>query len=53
MRLKTVAKQEYRRRLDNFITIITFSHPVEFAVLQTRLEAEGIECRILDELAYK
>ena len=29
---------------------MTFAHPMELAVLQTRLESEDIECRILDEL---
>ncbi|MFT6844194.1 MAG: hypothetical protein ACJAUV_000366 [Flavobacteriales bacterium] len=36
--------------LDNFITIKTFTYPSELAILRSRLEAEGIECRVLDEL---
>ena len=36
--------------MDNFITIMTFTYPAKLAVLRTRLEADGIECRVLDEL---
>ena len=36
--------------MDNFVTIMTFTHPTELAVLRTRLEADGIECLVLDEL---
>jgi len=39
--------------LDNFITLITFTYPAEMAVLRARLEAEGIECRVLDELTVQ
>jgi hypothetical protein len=28
---------------------MTFNHPIELAVLRSRLEAEGIECNLLDE----
>lgn len=37
--------------MDNFVTIMTFNHPAELAVLRPRLEADGIECVVLDELA--
>lgn len=36
--------------MDHFVTIMTFNHPMELAVLRTRLEANGIECFIKDEL---
>lgn len=39
--------------MENFITIKTFTYPVELAVLQGRLESEGIECRVLDELTVQ
>lgn len=32
---------------------MTFTQPIEFAVLRGKLEAEGIECRILDELTVQ
>lgn len=36
--------------MDHFVTIMTFNHPMELAVLRTRLEANGIECFVIDEL---
>jgi hypothetical protein len=36
--------------LSNFVTIMTFNHPTELLVLRSRLEADGIECSVLDEL---
>ena len=36
--------------MDKFVTILTFNNPIELAVLRTRLEADGIECLVLDEL---
>jgi len=32
---------------------MTFTYPTELAVLRLRLEAEGIECRVLDELTVQ
>jgi len=40
-------------KMDNFITIMTFTYPAKLAVLRTRLEADGIECRVLDELTVQ
>jgi hypothetical protein len=36
--------------LDNFVTIKTFTYPIDLAVIRGRLEAEGIECVAQDEL---
>lgn len=36
--------------METFVTIYTFNHPAELAVLRSRLEAEGIECLVLNEL---
>lgn len=35
---------------DDFVTVMTFTYSVELAVLKGRLEAEGIEYRVLNEL---
>jgi hypothetical protein len=32
---------------------MTFTYPAKLAVLRTRLEADGIECRVLDELTVQ
>jgi type III secretory pathway lipoprotein EscJ len=32
---------------------MTFTYPMELAVLRTRLEADGIECLVLDELTVQ
>jgi DNA-directed RNA polymerase subunit RPC12/RpoP len=42
-----------KQHLDNFVTIMTFTYPMELAVLRGRLEADGIECRVLDELTVQ
>lgn len=34
----------------NLITVKTFTYPHELAIIQGRLESEGIECFVLDEL---
>ena len=36
--------------LDNFVTIKTFTYPIDLAVIRGRLEAEGIDCFAKDEL---
>src|SRR3989344_3233286 len=35
---------------DKFVTVLTTTHPIELAVIRSRLEAEGIACFIQDEL---
>jgi hypothetical protein len=35
--------------LKKFKTLTTFTFPSELAVAKTKLESEGIECRVLDE----
>ena len=35
--------------MDDFVTIATFSQPIEAHIVRTRLEDEGIECFIKDE----
>ncbi len=39
--------------MDKFITIRTFTHPTELAILRGRLELEGIEYFIQDELSVQ
>ena len=39
--------------MDNFITIKTFTGPSDLAIPRTLLEANGVECRILDELTIQ
>lgn len=36
--------------MKNFITILTFTHPTELAIIRGRLESEGIETFVQDEL---
>ena len=36
---------------DEFVTIKTFDHPGDMAVIRARLESEGIECFVINELA--
>ena len=38
---------------NNFITVLTFSYPSEAAIIRGRLEAEGIECFVQDELTVQ
>ena len=38
---------------DDFVTAIRFYQPYELAVPRARLESEGIECRVLDELTVQ
>ncbi len=38
---------------DDFVTIMTFTYPMELAILKGRLEADGIECRVLNELTVQ
>lgn len=35
---------------DNFITVLTVTYPSELAIIRGRLELEGIECFVRDEL---
>lgn len=37
--------------MDEFVTIKTFSQPGDLAVIRARLESEGIECFVINELA--
>jgi hypothetical protein len=37
--------------MDQFITVKTFTYPHELSVLRSRLESEGIECFVKDELS--
>lgn len=39
--------------MQDFITIATFVFPSDMAVAKGRLESEGIECRVLDELTVQ
>jgi hypothetical protein len=39
--------------MDDFITIATFVFPSELVVAKSKLESEGIECRVLDELTVQ
>ena len=39
--------------MKNFKTIMTFTLPSELVVAKTKLESEGIECRVLDELTVQ
>jgi hypothetical protein len=39
--------------MNKFITIATFSYPSEVAIIKGRLESEGIECFIKDELTIQ
>jgi hypothetical protein len=34
---------------DKFVTLLTFTHPIEAAVIQSKLESEGIECFLRNE----
>jgi hypothetical protein len=38
---------------DNYITVLTFSYPNEIAIIRGRLESEGIECFVQDELTVQ
>ncbi len=38
---------------DNFITILTSQQPIQLAIIRGRLESEGIECFIKDELTIQ
>jgi hypothetical protein len=35
--------------MDSFITIQTFTHPLDAAIIQSKLESEGIECFLKNE----
>src|SRR4051812_21631861 len=39
--------------MDNFVTIKTFNYSNEVAIIRARLESEGIECFIKDELTIQ
>jgi hypothetical protein len=39
--------------MDRYVTISTFMFPTEVVVVQGRLESEGIECRLKDELTVQ
>ena len=38
---------------DDFITVLTFTYPNEVVVIRARLESEGIECFVKDELTVQ
>jgi transketolase C-terminal domain/subunit len=42
-----------KKKMDDFITIATFVFPSELVVAKSKLESEGIECRVLDELTVQ
>ncbi|TPN84390.1 putative signal transducing protein [Aquimarina algicola] len=35
--------------MENFKTLMTFDLPTDVAVVKSKLESEGIECKVLDE----
>jgi hypothetical protein len=39
--------------MNEFVTVISFTYPSELTVAKLKLEAEGIECRVLDELTIQ
>jgi hypothetical protein len=39
--------------LDKFVTIKTFTYSTEVAIIRGRLESEGIECAVQDELTVQ
>ena len=39
--------------MDRFVTVKTFTYPLEVAVIRGRLESEGIECFAQDELTVQ
>ena len=39
--------------MDQIVTIRSFNYPVELAVIRGRLEAEGIDCFVQDELTIQ
>jgi hypothetical protein len=38
---------------NNYITVLTFNYPYEVAIVRGRLESEGIECFVKDELTVQ
>jgi len=38
---------------NNFVTVLTFTYPYEVAIIRSRLESEGIECFVQDELTVQ
>jgi len=40
-------------KTNNFITVLTFNYPSEVAIIRSRLESEGIECFVQDELTVQ
>jgi hypothetical protein len=38
---------------DNYITVLTFTYPYEVAIVRGRLESDGIECFVQDELTIQ
>jgi hypothetical protein len=40
-------------KTDNYITVLTFTYPYEVAIIRGRLESEGIECFVQDELTVQ
>lgn len=39
--------------MENFVTVKTFTYPHEVAIIRGRLESEGIECFVQDELTIQ
>lgn len=39
--------------MDQFVTVRTFTNPIDLAVIKGRLESEGIECVVQDELTSR
>jgi hypothetical protein len=40
-------------KTDNYITVLTFTYPYEIAIVRGRLESDGIECFVQDELTVQ
>jgi hypothetical protein len=39
--------------MNNYTTVLTFTYPYEVAIVRGRLESEGIECFVQDELTLQ
>jgi Cdc6-like AAA superfamily ATPase len=40
-------------KTNNFVTVLTFTYPYEAEIIRGRLESEGIECFMQDELTVQ
>lgn len=46
-----ILKKEFE--MDAFVTVATFTYPIELAVIKGRLESDGIDCLVKDELTVQ